>query len=387
MKILHVITRLIQGGAQQNTVLSCKAQRSAGHDVTLAYGPIYGPEGSLLDEAKATGAKLVEVPSMVRAIHPWKDWCCYRELRRLARETRPDVVHTHSTKAGIVGRAAAWAEEVPAVIHTVHGLPFHERQNRTIHRAYVAAERWAAKRCHHLIAITAAMVQAFNEAQIAPPDKFTIIPSGVNLNRFRVDREAMRSGVRESWQIPIDAPVLGIVARLDPLKGHDDLLDLLPTLLERIPELRLVFIGDGWHRDHLERRVTSEGFRDPVIFTGLVEHRDVARLLTAVDVKALPSYQEGQSRTLVEALLCGCAIVAYDVGGIGSVCIDGQTGRLVPVGDKATLGDAIVDLFEHPDERARLAERGQTYVRRNFDSQAMTEMIERVYYEVLNRNA
>lgn len=385
MKILHIITRLIQGGAQQNTVLSCKAQRLAGHDVTLVYGPIYGPEGSLFDEAKASGAKLIELSPMVRPPHPRKDWACYRTLRRFIHEMKPDVVHTHSSKAGVLGRAAAWKEKVPAVIHTVHGLPFHDRQSRLVHHGYVAAERWAARRCHHLIAITAAMVEAFHDSRIATPDRFTIIPSGVDLRRFRVDRDTMRPDIREAWGVGVDAPVLGIVARLDPLKGHDDLLDILPMLREHVPDLRLVFIGDGWRREHLEQRVATEGFDDIVIFTGLVEHREIAKLLTAVDVKALPSYQEGQSRTLIEALLCGCAIVAYDVGGIGSVCINGQTGRLAPLGDKTALGDAIIELFDHPEERARFAERGKAYVKRNFDAQAMTEMIERVYYEVLNR--
>ena len=176
-----------------------------------------------------------------------------------------------------------------------------------------------------------------------------------------------------------------MVARFDRLKGHDDLLDIFPQLRQRFPELRMLFIGDGWGRQHLEQRIAAEGLADRVILTGLVPHKEVPRLLTAVNVKALPSYQEGQSRTLVEALLCGCGIVAYDVGGIRSVCLDGQTGKLVHVGDKDALADAIGWMFEHPDERAAMIEQGQTYVRRMFDANAMVEMIERVYYEVLNR--
>ncbi|MFA7237534.1 MAG: glycosyltransferase, partial [Phycisphaeraceae bacterium] len=108
MKVLHLITRLILGGAQENTVLSCEGQRQAGHDVTLAFGPIYGPEGSLRDRAERSGCKLVELPAMKRAILPGTDWRCYRQCLRLIREIKPDVVHTHSSKAGIIGRMAAW---------------------------------------------------------------------------------------------------------------------------------------------------------------------------------------------------------------------------------------------------------------------------------------
>lgn len=382
LSILHIITRLILGGAQQNTVMSCAAQVAAGHEVTLAYGPIYGPEGSLLQEAKNSGAWLREIPTMCRSISPWHDVRCYFALRKLIREMQPDVVHTHSSKAGILGRAAAWAENVPAIIHTVHGLPFHDRQNPLIHRAYVAAEKWAAQRCHRLIAITPAMRDAFEAEGIAPAEMFTVIPSGVDLSKFQHD-PSHRPRVRDELGIPQDAPVLGIVARLDPLKGHDDLLSIFPRLREKLPELRMVFIGDGFYREHLETRIRDENLQDRVMMTGLVDHDAMARLLTAVDVKALPSYQEGQSRTLIEALLCGCGIVAYNVGGMPAICIDGKTGKLAEPGDLDALAEAILWMFEHPVERARMVEAGQAHVREAFDVRKMVEMIDKVYRLVI----
>lgn len=180
MKILHVITRLILGGAQQNTVMCCRAQVSGGHQVWLAYGPIYGPEGSLLEEAQASGAKLVQINAMRRTVLPFHDLRCYAALRRLIREIQPDIVHTHSSKAGILGRAAAWRQRVPAVIHTIHGLPFHTRQTRLLYKGYVAAERWAARRCHRLIGLTQAMCDAFAEHGIGRAEQFYVVPSGVD---------------------------------------------------------------------------------------------------------------------------------------------------------------------------------------------------------------
>ena len=382
MRILHIITRLIQGGAQQNTVLSCAAQVKAGHAVHLAYGPIYGPEGSLLDEAKASGAALHEVASMRRAVNPWHDARCYFALRRQIREVKPDIVHTHSSKAGIIARAAAWAERTPVVIHTVHGLPFHARQSTLAHQIYVGLERWAAKRCHHLVAITPAMVEAFDAKGIAGKERFTVIPSGVDLDRFRLADDA-RSKAREILGISSDSPVVALLARLDPLKGHDDLLDILPRLVERFPEIQLLFIGDGWRRDHVQQRIAKPQAAGSVRLLGFVPHDQVRDILPAADVKVLPSYQEGQSRTLIEALLCGCGIVAYDVGGIPSICIDSETGKLVPVGDKQALADAIVWMIEHPDERRAMTERGQQLVREKFSAEHMTMELEKLYQRLL----
>jgi glycosyltransferase involved in cell wall biosynthesis len=378
MKILHIITRLILGGAQKNTVLSCAAQSASGHEVHLAYGPIYGPEGSLLEQAQRSGAMLHEISSMRRSILPHHDLNCYMTLQHLIREIKPDVVHTHSSKAGIIGRAAAWRQRVSAVVHTIHGLPFHDHQLRLIHHAYVAAERYAAKRCHRMIGITQAMCDAFAEKQIGKAEQFCVIPSGIDLSEF-AGETAPRDVTRRAYGIAEDAPVIGIVARLDQLKGHDDLLDAMPRLLEKHPDAYYLFVGDGYHREALEQRAN-----DHVIFAGLVGPKQVPSLLRAMDIMALPSYQEGQGRTLVEALLCGCAIVGYDVGGIGAVCIDGQTGRLVPVGDRDKLCAALLDLLDDPKQRGRLAQQGESHARENFNAQLMVKQIEEVYQEVLS---
>ena len=394
MKILHVITRLILGGAQQNTVMSCRAQAAAGHDVHLAYGPIHGPEGSLLEDARASGATLHEIESMVRPLSPGQDLRCYRSLRRLVRELRPDVVHSHSSKAGILVRAAAWAErqrpttdparDRPQVIHTVHGLPFHDRQNPLVHRLYVGLERFAARRCHHLIAITPAMVEAFVQHRIASADRFTVIPSGVDTDAF-APRPGARNAVRRRLKIPADAMVVGHVGRLDPLKGHADLMDQLPRLRSAAAvagqEAYLLFVGDGYHRAALEQHPAVATGR--VVFAGLQPLGEVPAFLSAMDVMALPSYQEGQSRTLCEALLCGVPIVAYDVGGIASVCIEQVTGRLVPLGDQRGLGTALIDLLGQPAYGAELVDAGRRHVLEHFSAAAMNRDLLALYHRLV----
>ncbi|MEM1109681.1 MAG: glycosyltransferase family 4 protein [Planctomycetota bacterium] len=400
MRILHVITRLILGGAQQNTVMSCKAQVDAGHEVHLAYGPIHGPEGSLLEEAKASGATLHEIKPMVRELSPLNDWRCRKEMRALVQELHPDIVHSHSSKAGIVARSAAWRdttkvirgvnmpgepwhprEHRPVVIHTVHGLPFHDEQSKVIHNLYVRLEKYAAKRCDHLIAITPEMVEAFIEKQIAPVGKFTVIPSGIDVEAF-TPRPECRDAAREKYDIPRDALVVGHVGRLDPLKGHADLLDQLPMLREDGRDVWLLFVGDGFHRGELEKHAHM-AFGKTVI-TGLVPLASIPEHLAAMDVMVLPSYQEGQSRTLCEALLCGVPVVGYDVGGIPSVIKDGETGRLVRVGDTPMLGRALLDLLDDPEYGSRLAERGRQHVIENFSADKMNREILDLYDRLLD---
>jgi len=385
MRIIHIITRLIFGGAQENTVRSCEHQLARGHDVTLVHGPIYGPEGSLADRAATCGATVVVEPSMRRAILPWHDWRCYHALRRLIRQIKPDIVHTHSSKAGILGRAAAWAEGVPGVIHTVHGLPFHDGQFVPVRRAYMAAERFAARRCHRIIGVTDAMIDAFKANDIGRDEQFDVVPSGVDVAFFEgvASQPGLRDRVRDELQIPRDAPLVGMIGRLDRLKGQDDLLDIAPRLGAELPAARVVFVGDGWHAAHLRARVEAEGLSKMVIFTGFVDQQRLAELASAFDVSVLPSHQEGQPRTLIQSLLCGCPIVGYDVGGIPEICIESKTGRVVPTRDRDALLDAIVWTLTHRDEAQQLAEAGRNHVREKFDQSRMLQKLDRIYEELM----
>jgi glycosyltransferase involved in cell wall biosynthesis len=386
VKILHVITRLIQGGAQRDTVMKCEALVRAGHEVWLAYGPIYGPEGSMLDAAMASGAELVELKAMRRAVLPVHDVMCYAALRRLIRRIQPDIVHTHSSKAGIIGRAAGWHCKVGGVVHTIHGLAFHDRQNRIVHDLYVRLERWAARRCHRMIAITHAMQKAFEQQGIGQTDQFVHVPDGVDVSQYKPQSEAARN-LRKRLGIAAGAPVVGIVARLDPLKGHADLIEILPHLLQSHPDARLLLVGDGWNRSRLKQQVRDAGVADQVVFEGLIPPQDVPAAMSAMDVMALPSYQEGQGLVLVEALLCGCAIVAYDVGGIGEICINEKTGRLDAVGDKQALLKSLLWMLSHPDERRRLTEQGRRHVCDQFDQKNLVVKLMNVYEQMGTENA
>jgi len=385
MRILHISTRLIVGGSQENTLLSCVGSANQGHQVALAYGPIYGPEGSLLPRAQADGRlACFEVPDLVRQVSPLRDLRCFRQLTQLIRDWKPDVVHTHSSKAGILGRAAAWRLRVPAVVHTVHGLPFHRFQSRLVHRAYVLAERFAARRCHAIVSVADSMTQQSLAEGIGRPSQYSTIRSGLDTAPF-LNAHLLRAAERDRLGIGANTTVIATLGRLAELKGHDDLITaVLPLLRARGRDtLMLLWIGDGWWRKRLEQRLEYEGIRDRVIFTGLVPPDQVPALLAASDVVVHPSWREGLPRAVVQALLCARPVIAADIDGASEVCKAGETGWLVPVGDPLRLRAAIEQVTADPSHAARLAARGQSEVRSEFDGQAMVGRLLSLYRQLL----
>jgi len=185
MRIVHIITRMILGGAQENTLLTCEdLLRVYGDEVLLVTGPALGPEGSLLERAQRNGVPLHIISSLRRQVQPWRDAVSYRQVRQILREFRPDLVHTHSAKGGILGRAAAWSLRVPAIVHTVHGAPFHPFQSGLARTAIAACERWAARRCHALVSVADAMTELMVAARVAPREMFTTVYSGMEVEPF-----------------------------------------------------------------------------------------------------------------------------------------------------------------------------------------------------------
>jgi glycosyltransferase involved in cell wall biosynthesis len=305
MRIMHISTRLILGGSQENTVLSCEGQVSPpyGHDVALVYGPIYGPEGSLFERVQnyrtADGRRIeaIETPNLVRELNPLKDWRCYHELRKLIRNWKPDVVHTHSSKAGIVGRLAAWKERVQCVIHTIHGPPFHKYEKKWRNAIYILSERIAAKHCHVIACVADAMREQFLAAKIGRPEQYVTVYSGMKVEAFvSPPPEWSRDEVRRELGFAETDVVAGTIARLAENKGHDDLLDALGQLMQQDSRLKLLWVGDGWWRKRLLGRVKSMGLADRVITTGLVPPEMIPKYLQAMDFLIHPSYREGLPR-------------------------------------------------------------------------------------------
>lgn len=384
MRIVHVITRLILGGAQENTLLTVEGlHHRYGAEVTLITGPAEGPEGDLFGRAQRQGLKVEVMPELVRAIRPGTDWTAYRKLRSAIRRLRPDVVHTHSSKAGIVGRAAAWDEKVPAVVHTIHGLPFGPSETVLRNRIYVGLERWAARRCHAIVSVCDAMTAQALEAGVGRPEQYTTIYSGMEVDAF-LEPPRSRDEVRTELGLPPDAVAFATVARLFERKGHDDLLDIAPALLRANPEVRLVWVGSGIWRERLEARARELGVRDAIVFTGLVPPDRIPELLHACDVVVHPSYREGLARVLPQGLISGRPVISYDIDGAREVCLTGETGVLVPFRDREALRLAMEELAASAELRGRLGLKGRRRFTDRFRHETMTEQIRSLYLRLLD---
>lgn len=387
MRVAHIITRLILGGAQENTLLTCEGLiERHGDDVLLITGPAVGPEGSLIDRAESHGVPIELVPSLRRAIHPWHDAVALRDLKRILNDYKPDVVHTHSAKAGILGRAAATSLQVPAVIHTVHGAPFYPYQGRAVRQFYQACERWAAKRCHALISVADAMTSLMVDAGVAPGEKFTTIYSGMDVEPF-LAAEQHRQAARAKLGYDDSHVVIGKVARLFHLKGHEYVIQSAQRVIERHPNARFLFVGDGILREELQQQIASRGLTEHFQFTGLVPPERIPELISAMDIVVHASLREGLARVLPQAMISGVPVVSYDVDGAREVVLPGETGFLLPPKSIDEMAGALDQLISDPQLRHTLGQEGRRRWTEVFRHEHMTDEIRKLYERVLKEES
>ena len=381
MKICHVITRMIVGGAQENTALTCAGLHARGHAVTLVAGPDAGPEGSLLDEARRGGYDVRIAPALRRAIDPINDWRARRMLARLFRDLRPDLVHTHSSKAGILGRMAARDARVPLLLHTLHGMSFNRTQSWPTRSLYRLLEVYCARFTDRIICVANAMTRQALEAGLRPRTGFSTVYSGMETAWFSPDPHD-RDQVRRQWSFGPEHLVVGTIARLFRNKGYEQLIPAMAAAAARLPNLRFVWVGDGAQRVGYERRLARLGLRDRVHLAGRVPPREVARLLRGMDLLVHTSQWEGLPRAAVQALLMEKPVVSFDIDGAPEVVIPGRTGILVPLNDVTALAEAIVELARDPARRAQMGRAGRELCLGRFDAETMVDRLEQVYNEL-----
>lgn len=387
-KVIHVITRLDWGGSAQNTLLT-----AAGHDrsrfdpmvVAGLPGPWDAQGGNrATDENRrrleAIGVRAEVIPTLTREVNPLKDLRTLRRLTRLFRHERPAIVHTHTSKAGVLGRLAAWFAKVPVVVHTPHGHVFYGHFNRILSWMFLQVERLLATGTTRMIALTAAERDEHLDRRVGTPERFAVVPSGID-----VDRLKCVAGVYgrhpEGFRCPPDAVVVGSVGWLTPVKGHRFLIEAVARLKPSHPKLYTVIVGSGDMRTDLAALAEQRGVGDSVRFLG--ERNDVPECLAAMDLFVLPSLNEGMGRALVEAMAAGRPVIATRVGGIPAIVEDRRTGLLVPPGDPAALATAIAELLRRPDWAKELGAAASGHIDARFGWVAMVRALEAVYEDAL----
>ena len=385
-RVIHVITRMILGGAQEDTLVTVDGLRKSGaYEVGIITGPETGAEGELLSEVRARGIPLLVIPEMRRAVRPALDALAYLRLRRILRYLRPSVVHSHSSKAGVLARLAARAAGVPVVVHTIHGLAFHRYGSALRNRVYVAAERVAARAADAIVSCADVMTRVCLAEGIGRPEQFVTTFSGMDVAAYTEADPATRTRVRRELGFTEDDFVIVKVARIAELKGHGMVLEAAEEVLRSVPEAKFLFVGDGNLRAGIEREARSRLPPGAVVFTGLVPPARVPELIAASDMLVHASLREGLPRVLAQALLSAKPVVTFDLDGAPEVVKTGETGVLVEAGDVRGLGRAIIELALDPRKRRAYGDEGCRRCVEPFSARTMVAQTDGLYRELLAR--
>lgn len=388
-KVIHVITRLDYGGSAQNTMLT-----ALGHDhaqfeplVVAGYPGSWDAQGGQaateencrkLDKA---GVRWLLLPSLTREVHPLKDLQALWQLIGLFRREQPALVHTHTSKAGMLGRMAAWLARVPVIVHTPHGHVFYGHFGPFRSWFFLQIERGLSVITDRLIALTDAERQDHLDRAVGKADRFAVVPSGIDREKF--GRARAQGKQQPDWfGCPADGLIIGSVGWLTDIKGHGYLIDAVATLKQKFPSLHLVIVGSGDRRDALLQQAELLGLRDAVHLLG---HRDdVDTCLAGMDLFVLPSLNEGMGRALIEAMAAGLPVIASRVGGIPAVIDHERTGLLVPPGDAGGLAEALRRLLERPEWARQLGLAASRSVDSRYGSRSMVHAIESIFAEALS---
>ena len=376
IKVLHLITRLIVGGAQENTIYTALLLDSSEYMVDVISGPQTGSEGSLIEEFEEQGGKLIIIPQLVREISPLNDFLALWKLYRMMKRNRYDIVHTHSSKAGILGRFAAKMAGVPVIVHTIHGWSFHDHMPKLLKMLFVELERMTASLSDALIVVTKLDISKGIHEGIGKREQYHLIRSAIFLDKFDPSGYDRRK-IRAELGIPEDVLVVGNVGRFSPQKNPLTWVRVADAIVKIIPNIRFLLVGDGPLKKQVFQMIETLELKNKFIMTGI--RRDVPRMLRVMDVFLLTSLWEGLPRVIPQAMAMELPIVANVADGTQEVINHGETGFLCQPNRISELASYCVRLLENPQERIRMGEKGRQYVMNEFDLKKMIEEIEDLY--------
>jgi glycosyltransferase involved in cell wall biosynthesis len=375
-RVAIVITRFIAGagGVALRGALALDPQQ---YSVTI----FSTPGGPLLAEAEKAGFKIVRLEHMRPEISLREDPSALRELTGLLREGDFDIVHTHSSKAGALGRIAAHRVGVPAIVHTFHGFPFHDFQFGPLRTTYIEIEKRLGRITDQFLAVGGAVAAQAISLRIAPAERIRAIASAIELN-IAPASQSTRAAARALMGLPENALVVGTVGRLAPQKAPQDMVAAIAAM--RRPNLLCVWVGDGPMRAEITRLIERRKLTNQFLLLG--ERNDVAALLPGFDVFALASHYEGLPCSVVEAMTCGVPVVATAVNAVPEVVVPGRTGLLVPAGAPDLLGRALSYLLDHPGDGSRMALAARTQLGDRFSPEVLGRDLAETYEMALTNS-
>jgi glycosyltransferase involved in cell wall biosynthesis len=379
--VCHIITMLELGGAQQNTLYTVSHLNREMFQSLLICG-----EGGLLDE-EAKSFKDVPVrflSSLQRSIHPWRDLKAFMQLYSILKREKPDIVHTHSSKAGILGRWAAFLSGVPVIIHTIHGFGFHGEQPLWKRGLFIFLERITSSITSTFIAVSKDNIRTGKKLSILSERQVRLIRSGITLNRFNSQHDRDGFALRRSLGIPVDAPLVGMVGCFKPQKSPLDFVKIASEVLKKAKEAHFIMVGDGELREKVEEERERRFLKERLHLLGW--RRDMPAIMKALDVLVLPSLWEGLPRVIPEAMASGKPVVASSIDGAKDIIKDGETGFLALPHDIERFASRVCLLLEDQGLRQRMIQESQKCLQ-EFDIDAMVRQQEELYDALIQHEA
>jgi glycosyltransferase involved in cell wall biosynthesis len=382
-KIFHIITRLDRGGSAENTLLTCLGLAEK-YELVLVHGLSLESHmtelekqsvDSRIKEAMERGVNVIPAPSLVRRISPFRDLQALFYLWRLMIREKPDLVHTHTSKAGILGRWAAWLARMPIVVHTAHGHVFYGHFGPLASRFFVLLERFISLITDRMIALTVGERNDYIRSSVSRPERIVTIHSGVKIDDY-MSAWVNIEEKKKSLGISSRGLVVGTVGWLLPIKGPMHLLNAMESVWQDYPEATLVFVGKGDMEEELRAKALQMGSSGRVKFLGWRD--DIPEIMKILDVFVLPSLNEGMGRVLVEAMAAGRPVVASRVGGIPDLVKHGENGFLVEPGDENGVSAAIKKLLADKIMRDQMGEKGRIMAQA-FSVENMVDKIDSLY--------
>ncbi len=389
IKVLHIITRFDKGGSAQNTYLSLLGLKKKNYQLSLVSGLSLESEMKH-EETKAKekdiqileseGIEFIQCPFLLRRINVIKDLKAFFDIWRIIKKYNPLIVHTHSSKAGLMGRLAAKLAGAPIIVHTPHGHVFFGYFGPFKTKLFIILEKLASRITDKIVALTNREKKDHILFKIAEEDKFSVIYSGIELNILKESSSEEKQNLKKELGIPENSLIVGTAGRLVPVKGPEFLVKSSQYIISKYPDTYFMFTGDGPLEQDLKRKALEMGISENIIFLGWRD--DVAKIISIYDIFVLPSLNEGMGRVLAEAMALGKSIVASNVGGIPDLVIHGKNGFLVPPKNPEELAKYIQVLLEDKDKREKMGLAGKEMAL-NFGAESMVEKIASLYEELL----
>lgn len=378
-KILHVHTLPIISGSGIHTLTTMKGLDKSKYKVEFACAP----GGDLIDEVIGCGIGFHPIKNFVQEISIYNDLMALFELIWLIKREKYDIVHTHNSKAGFIGRLAARICGISIVVHTIHGFAFHEFEKPPRQALFIFLERLAARFADKLITVSEPLKDWGLRLGIGKKGQYTTIYDGIEINRFILNINIGKK--RQEFGIKSADFVVGVVSKLWEGKGHKCILKAASSVITKVPNVKFMFVGEGYLREELEALTQQLGLNDYIIFTGF--RTDIPEITAIFDIAVLASFFEGLGRVLLEAMALSKPVIATKVGGIVDVVTDGKTGSLVPPNNSVALAQAIIRLLKDESLRRRMGEAGRAKIDAKFSAQTMVDKIQTVYEEQIVKKA